>query len=90
MRTDSLNWRGGGEERKKNEQGQGGVGDSNFLCSEYDGKVDQETNETDSREWDHSYNTGNVIVDGKFLEEVENFDTNGIQGRHISEYSEQR
>ena len=64
--------------------------DSNFLCSEYDGKVDQETNEIDSREWDHSCNTGNVTTDGKFSEEVDTFDTDGIQGRHIAEYSKQR
>ena len=57
------------------------MGDSNFLCSEYDGRADQAANETDSREWDHSCNTGNVVVDGKYLEEVETYDTDGIQGR---------
>ena len=66
------------------------MGDSNFLCSEYDNRADQETNETDSWEWDHSCNTGNVTADGKYLEEVDTFDTDGIQGRHIIEYSEQR
>ena len=45
------------------------MGDSKFLCSEYDGKADQAANEMDSREWDHSCNTGNVTVDGKYLEE---------------------
>ena len=64
--------------------------DSNFLCSEYDGKADQETNETDSWEWDHSCNTGNVTADGKYLGEVDTFDIDGIQGRHIAEYSENR
>ena len=59
--------------------------DSNFLCSEYDGRVDQEENETDSRERDHSCNTRNVIVDGKYLGEVDTFDIDGIQGRHIAE-----
>ena len=43
----------------------------------------------DSWEWDHSCNTGNVTVDGKYLEEVDTFDTDGIQGRHIVEYFEQ-
>ena len=41
----------------------------------------------DSREWDHSCNTGDVTVDGKYLEVVDIFDTDGIQGRHIEEYS---
>ena len=80
-------WGRGG--KGKNEQGQGGVGDSNFLCSEYDDRADQVANETYSKEWDHSCNTGNVAADGKYLEEVDTFDTNGIQGRHISEYPEQ-
>ena len=66
------------------------MGDSNFLCSEYDSRADQEANETDSWEWYHSYNTGNFTADGKYLEEVDTFDTDGIQGRHIAEYSEQR
>ena len=44
----------------------------------------------DSTEWDHSYNTRNVAADGKYLEEVETFDSDGIQGRHIAEYSKQR
>ena len=43
-----------------------------------------------SWEWDHSYNTENVTTDGKYLEEVDTFDIDGIQGRHIAEYSEQR
>ena len=64
--------------------------DSNFLCSEYDGRVDQAANETDSWERDHSYNTRNVTVDGKYLVEVDTFVIDGIQGRHIAEYSEQR
>ena len=44
----------------------------------------------ESWEWDHSCNTGNVTIDGKYLEEVDTFDIDGIQGRHIVEYSEQR
>ena len=52
--------------------------------------LDQAANETDSREWDHSCNTGNVAADGKYFEEVNSFDIGGIQGRHIVEYSEQR
>ena len=39
----------------------------------------------DSWEWDHSCNTGNVVVYGKYLEEVDAFDIDGIQGRHIVE-----
>ena len=66
------------------------MGDSNFLCSGYDGRVDQAVNETDSLEWDHSCNTRNVTADGKYLGEVDTFDIDGIQGRHIAEYSKQR
>ena len=54
------------------------MGDSNFLCLEYNGRADQEANETDSREWDHSCNTENVTADRKWLEEVHTFDTDGI------------
>ena len=61
----------------------------NFLCLEYDGRVDQAANETDSWEWDHRCNTGNVNADGKYLGEVDTFDIDGIQGRHITEYFEQ-
>ena len=43
-----------------------------------------------SWEWDHSCNTENVTADGKYLKEVDTFDIDGIQGRHIAEYSEQR
>ena len=68
-------------------RGRGSVVDSKFLCSEYDGRADQETNETDSWEWDHSCNTGNVTTDGKYLAEVDTFDIDGIQGRHVVEYS---
>ena len=66
------------------------MGDSNFLCSEYDGREDQAVNEIESWEWDHSCNTGSVAADGKYLGEVDTFDIDGIQGRHIAEYSEQR
>ena len=48
--------------------------DSNFLFSEYDGRADQAANETKSWECDHSYNTGNVTADGKYLGEVGTFD----------------
>ena len=77
----------GGKELNK---GRGSLVDINFLCSEYDGREDQEANETDSWEWDHSCNTGNVATYGKYLEAEGTFDTNGIQGRHNLEYSEQR
>ena len=71
-------------------RGRGSVVDSNFIFLEYDGRTDQVANETDSWEWDHSCNTRNVTVDGKYLGEVDTFDIDGIQGRHIAEYSEQR
>ena len=80
---------GGGGEKELN-RGRGSVVDSNLLCSEYDDRADQEANETDSWEWDHSCNTGNVTTYGKYLEQVDAFDIDGIQGRHIAEYSEQR
>ena len=45
--TDRLTELGGeGREGKKLNKGKGGVGDSNFLCSEYDDGADQATNET--------------------------------------------
>ena len=78
---------GGGKELNR---GRGSVGDSNFLCSKYDGRADQEANETNSWEWDHGCNTRNVTTDGKCLEEVDTFEIDGIQGRHIAEYFEQR
>ena len=43
-----------------------------------------------SWEWDHSYNTENVVADGKYLAEVDTFNANGIQVRHIAKYPEQR
>ena len=43
-----------------------------------------------SWEWDHIYNTRNVTTNGNYLEEVDGFDIDGIQGRDIVEYSEQR
>ena len=58
--------------------------DSNFLCSEYDGRADLAANETDSREGDHSYYIGNVTADGGYLGEVYTFGIHGIQGRVIS------
>ena len=70
--------------------GRGSVVDSNFLCSEYDSRVDQEANETNSWERDHRCNTGNVNADGKYFGEVDTFGIEGIQGRHITEYSEQK
>ena len=59
-------------------RGRGSVVNSNFLCSKYDGRVDQEANETDSWEWDHSCNTRNVTTDGKYLEELDTFEIDGI------------
>ena len=66
------------------------MGDPNFLFLEYDDRENQKENKTDSWERDHSYNTGNVTADVKYLGEVDTFDIDGIQGRHISKYSEHR
>ena len=71
-------------------RGRGSIVDSNFLFLEYDDRVVQATKETNSWERDHNCNTGNVIADGKYLGEVDTFDIDGIQGRHIVEYSKQR
>ena len=87
MRTDPLN--GGGKGRSLN-RGKGSVVDSNFIFSEYDDKEDQETNETDSWKRDHRCNTRNFTLDGKYLWKVDTFGVDGIQGRHIAEYIEQR
>ena len=71
-------------------RGKGSVVYSNFLCSEYDGSVDHAANQIESWEWDHSCNTRDVATNGKYLEEVGTFDIDGIQGRHVVEYFEQR
>ena len=76
------------EEGKEFNRGRGSVVDSKFLCLEYDGRENQAANEIDSWEWDHSCNNGNVTADGKYLGEVDTFDIDGIQGIHITEYSE--
>ena len=78
---------GKGEELNR---GRGSVVDSNLLCLEYDGRADQAVHETDSWERDHSCNARNVGAYGKYLGEVDTIDIDGIQGRHIAEYSEQR
>ena len=57
----------GGEGGGRVDQGKGIMRVSNFLCSEYDGRVDLVVNETDSWERDHSCNTENVTADGKYL-----------------------
>ena len=64
------------------------MGDSNFLCLEYDNKADQVANETDSWERDHSCNTRNITTDRKCLGKADTCDVDGIQGRHITEYSQ--
>ena len=38
-----------------------------------------------SWEWDHSFNVVNVAADQKYLEEVDTFDTDEIEGRYIVE-----
>ena len=58
---------------------------NSFIQSMTVGRTRQQM-KLNSWEWDHSCNTGNVAVDGKYLEEVDTFDTDGIQGRHIAEY----
>ena len=57
--------RGGGG--KELDRSRGSVGDSKFLCSEYDSMADLAANETNSREGDHSCYIGNVTTDGKYL-----------------------
>ena len=39
--------------------------DLNFVCSEYDDRVDLATNETGSWDRDHSLNTRKITVNGK-------------------------
>ena len=73
-----------GQGGKELNRGIGSVVDSNFFCSEYNDRADQAANETDSWEWDHSCNTGNVTADGKYVEKGDTFDIDGIQGRHIA------
>ena len=46
-------------------RGRGSTGDSSFLYSEYDGRADLTTNETNSWERDHSCNTGKITANGK-------------------------
>ena len=72
------------------EQGQGIMGDSNFLCSKSEGRANHAANETGSWERDHSCNTRNVTADGKYLGEVYTFGIDGIKGRNITKYYEQR
>ena len=45
---------------------QGSTGDSNSLCSKYDGRADLEKNGTESWERDHSYNTRKITTNGKY------------------------
>ena len=77
-------WGGGGKDLNR---GIWSVVDSNFLCSEYEDRADQEANETESWERDHSNNTRDVTAKEKYLGEVDTCDIDGIQGRHIAEYS---
>ena len=42
----------------------GSMGDSNFLCSEHDGRDDLEANEIDSWDRDHSCNTRKITTMG--------------------------
>ena len=66
------------------------MGDSNFLCLEYDGRDDLEDNDTDSWGGNHSCGTREMTI------MVDNWGSNwtsdiqGIQGRLIVEYSKQR
>ena len=72
------------------EQGQGIMGDSKFLCSEYEDKANLEKNETKSWERDHSYNTRKITTKGNTEGGNWNRNIHGIQGRLIIEYSKQR
>ena len=66
------------------EQGQGSTGNSNFLCSEYDDRDDLAANETNSRERDHSCNTGKITATGNTEGGRWTSDIQGIQGRLIT------
>ena len=54
--------------------------DSNFLCSEYDGRDDLVDNENNSWERDHSYNIGKITAMGNTRGSNWNSDFQGIQG----------
>ena len=77
----------GGEDLNRDRES---VVESNFLCSKYDGRANLAANKTDLWERDHSCNIKDVTTDGKYLGEVDTFSIDGIQGRNIVEYSEQR
>ena len=87
MRTNSLN--GEGVEEKYLNRGRGRETQNSFVQSMMAGWTRKQM-KFESWEWDHNCNTGNVTADGKYLEEVDSFDIDGIQGRNIAEYSEQR
>ena len=60
------------------------VVDSNFLCSEYDGRDDLATNETDSWERDHRCETVEITTKENTWGSNWNSDIHGIQGRLIA------
>ena len=62
---------------------------TSFVQSMTAGQTSQQM-KLNSWEWDHSCNTEDAVANGKYLEEVDTFDIDGLQGRHIAEYSEQR
>ena len=50
-------WNSQGNKTLNGEQGQGSTRDSNFLCSEYNGRADLATDDTNSWGWNHRYGT---------------------------------
>ena len=66
------------------------MGDSNFLCSYYDNRDDLEANDTDLWGRDHNFEAEEIIAMGNTEGGNWNSDIQGIQGRLIAEYSEQR
>ena len=77
-----------GTETLNGEQGQESMWDSKFLCSEYDTRNELATNDTDSWEMDHSYETGKITIMGNTWGSNWTSGIHGIQGRLIIEYSE--
>ena len=88
--TDRLTELGGEGAKRKLNKGRGEwATQTSFVQSMTAGQTRHQM-KLDSREWDHSCNTGNVIANGIYLREVDTSSIDGIQGRHIAEYSEQR
>ena len=80
----------GGKGRKGLDKGRGEWETQTFFVQSMMVGRSKKQMKLNSWEWDHSCNTKNVTAYGKYLEAEDTFNTDGIQGRHIVEYSEQR